>query len=120
MQPSEFCNPHRRFNPLLKEWVLVSPQRTQRPWLGQVESDEGYSTKSYDPDCYLCPGNERAKGMRNPSYNSTFVFDNDYPALLPDVPDQIVDESGLIVGKTEPGICRVVCFSPLHNLGIPL
>ena len=76
--------PHRRFNALTREWVLVSPHRTQRPWQGQVEKTTRPTPVTYDPNCYLCPGNERAGGVRNPQYTSTFVFDNDFAALKPD------------------------------------
>lgn len=117
--------PHRRFNPLTREWVLVSPHRTQRPWLGKVERLPVENQPQYDPACYLCPGNSRAGGARNPPYSSTFVFDNDYAALLPDTPHDGAnvtvdgDESGLLVARAEAGICRVVCFSPRHDLTIP-
>jgi UDPglucose--hexose-1-phosphate uridylyltransferase len=110
--------PHRRFNPLKRKWVLVSPHRTERPWQGKVEKASSEQPVAYDPTCYLCPGNERAGGARNPYYSSTFVFDNDYPALLPDAAEAAVDEGGLIVGRTERGTCRVVCFSPRHDLTI--
>lgn len=110
---------HRRFNPLTRQWVLVSPHRTQRPWQGKVEKPLSREQPHYDPSCYLCPGNARAGGAKNPHYASTFVFDNDYPALLPETPETSVDESGLIVARTERGICRVVCFSPRHDLTIP-
>ncbi len=110
---------HRRFNPLTREWVLVSPHRAQRPWLGQVEKPAQTSEPAYDPGCYLCPGNSRAGGVRNPDYTTPFVFDNDYPALVPDAPDATTDEIGLIVARSEPGICRVVCFSPRHDLTVP-
>jgi UDPglucose--hexose-1-phosphate uridylyltransferase len=73
----------------------------------------------YDPDCYLCPGNARARGVRNPRYRNTFVFDNDFPALLPEPPAGELRQDGLIVGRVERGICRVVCFSPRHDLTIP-
>jgi UDPglucose--hexose-1-phosphate uridylyltransferase len=111
--------PHRRWNPLLREWVLVSPHRTKRPWLGQVASPAIPQQISYDPECYLCPGNSRAAGLRNPAYTSTFVFDNDYPALLPDASPGEIDRDGLIVARAERGICRVVCFSPRHDLTMP-
>ena len=110
--------PHRRLNPLTREWVLVSPQRTDRPWLGQVEGGEAVPRASYDPGCYLCPANSRAGGNRNPRYSSVFVFDNDYPALLSEAFEMEVNESGLIVAQAERGICRVVCFSPRHDLTI--
>jgi UDPglucose--hexose-1-phosphate uridylyltransferase len=111
--------PHRRRNPLLREWVLVSPQRMQRPWLGQVAKSAVAPSIKYDPDCYLCPGNARAQGLRNPAYKATFVFDNDFPSLLPNVPDSKVEKDGLLVAQAERGICRVVCFSPRHDLTIP-
>jgi UDPglucose--hexose-1-phosphate uridylyltransferase len=111
-------DPHRRFNPLTQEWVLVSPHRTQRPWQGQVETRDAPQQPKYDPDCYLCPGNERAGGVRNPHYTSTFVFDNDFAALKPDTPLDRFERDGLLIAESEPGVCRVVCFSPQHNLTI--
>jgi UDPglucose--hexose-1-phosphate uridylyltransferase len=112
--------PHRRWNPLLQEWVLVSPHRTQRPWLGKVDKLAPVTNLVYDPECYLCPGNARAEGVRNPAYAGTFVFDNDFPAMLPDVSPDELEEGGLIVAQVERGICRVVCFSPQHDLTIPV
>jgi UDPglucose--hexose-1-phosphate uridylyltransferase len=108
--------PHRRFNPLTREWILVSPQRTARPWQGQIEESSPPRAPEYDPDCYLCPGNERAGGVRNPKYDSTFVFDNDFAALRPDTPRERADRDGLLIAESEPGVCRVVCFSPRHDL----
>lgn len=108
--------PHRRFNPLIREWVLVSPQRTARPWQGQVEDSESAPAPAYDPDCYLCPRNTRAGGVRNLDYDSTFVFDNDFAALKPDSLIERTETDGLLIAESEPGICRVVCFSPRHDL----
>jgi UDPglucose--hexose-1-phosphate uridylyltransferase len=103
-------------NPLTGEWVLVSPHRTQRPWQGQVEHPKTEEKPSYDPNCYLCPGNARAGGMRNPKYSSTFVFDNDYPAMLPNATGTSQNVEDLIVAEPERGICRVGCFTPRHDL----
>jgi UDPglucose--hexose-1-phosphate uridylyltransferase len=107
--------PHRRYNPLLDEWVLVSPQRLERPWQGREEPVPPETTLAYDPDCYLCPGNPRARGERNPAYTSTFAFDNDFPALVPqDGPTE--QGEALLRWRGENGACRVLCFSPRHDL----
>ena len=109
--------PHRRLNPLTGDWVLVSPHRAQRPWQGQTERQPEERALRYDPRCYLCPGNERAGGVRNPAYSSTFVFDNDFAAMKPGVPQvDSHDAKGLLHAEAESGICRVVCFSPRHDL----
>jgi len=110
-------HPHRRYNPLSREWVLVSPHRTQRPWQGQVEQTAPEQRPAYDPTCYLCPGNQRAGGVSNPAYDHTFVFTNDYAALLLDTPDGTFERgNGLIRAESERGTSRVVCFSPRHDL----
>lgn len=114
-----YSMPHRRYNPLTGEWILVSPHRTQRPWLGQVEKSAPEALPTYDPQCYLCPGNARAGGARNPRYEHTFVFDNDYAALVPDTPEARVDRGGLVRAASERGICRVICFSPRHDVTLP-
>lgn len=108
--------PHRRLNPLTGEWVLVSPHRTQRPWQGRVERIPESTRPAHDPSCYLCPGNTRAGGHLNPPYTRTFVFDNDYPALTSEstLPPNAGD--GLLEARAETGVCRVVCFSPRHDL----
>src|SRR6266496_733499 len=109
-------HPHRRFNPLTREWVLVSPHRTQRPWQGQIETTSAGPGLQYDPQCYMCPGNLRASGARTQTYHDVFVFDNDYPSLLPDTPQAGFKYGELLVAQAEPGICRVMCFSPRHDL----
>jgi len=101
---------------LTREWVLVSPHRTDRPWQGQQEKPNRQLEPKYDPKCYLCPRNERAGGNTNPDYRSTFVFDNDFAALRPDVPVGEMNSGDLLIAKSERGICRVVCFSPDHSL----
>ena len=115
-----FTAPHRRFNPLTGDWVLVSPHRARRPWLGQIEKTPEENLPQYDPTCYLCPRNERAGGIVNPDYAETFVFDNDFPALLSDTPEETdTSKHPLLVSAPESGLCRVVCFSPRHDLTLP-
>src|SRR4029079_17100352 len=109
-------HPHRRRNLLTGEWVLVSPHRTKRPWQGQVERLPPDKRPTYDPQCYLCPGNERAGGHRNPTYADTFVFDNDFAALLPEGPRHDVSQNEFFQAEAETGLCRVICFSPRHDL----
>jgi UDPglucose--hexose-1-phosphate uridylyltransferase len=109
------AHPHRRYNPLSREWVLVSPQRTQRPWQGQVERPAQEERPAYDPACYLCPGNSRAGGKRNPDYEHTFVFTNDFAALQPDTAGGEEDSHPLLRAQGERGTCRVVCFSARHD-----
>jgi len=111
----DFTKPHRRRNPLTGEWVLVSPQRTQRPWQGKTEDTESPSLPEYDPTCYLCPGNERKSGAENPKYQTTFVFTNDHPAILPDVGTEIFTPNDIIEAHQVSGTSRVICYSPSHN-----
>jgi UDPglucose--hexose-1-phosphate uridylyltransferase len=110
------AHPHERFNPLTQSWVLVSPQRMERPWQGQIEATPRETTVQYDPNCYLCPGNTRAGGVKNPKYTGTFVFDNDYAALQPQTSSGEFCEGELLHARSEAGRCRVVCFSPRHDL----
>ena len=108
-------SPHRRYDPLHDTWVLVSPGRTNRPWSGAVEQAAEAERPAYDPECYLCPGNRRANGEVNPAYGSTFVFTNDYAALQPDTAESRWTD-GLLRAESVAGTCRVVCFSPRHDL----
>src|SRR5262245_5115886 len=112
-------HPHRRRNILTGEWLLVSPQRTQRPWQGKVEKLSGELLPHYDPDCYLCPRNKRAGGNVNPDYASCFAFTNDYSSLVEDTPERFYNVNDLLVAKSQSGVCRVICFSPRHDLTLP-
>lgn len=111
--------PHRRYNILTGEWVLVSPHRTKRPWQGKTENRVEEKRPQYVPDCYLCPGNTRSSGAVNPDYKEPFTFENDFPALMPTGPEEKVNQ-GLLLAESETGICKVVCFSPDHSLTLPL
>lgn len=110
--------PHRRLNQLTGEWLLVSPHRTKRPWQGQQEEPDLATLPAHDPECYLCPGNTRAGGAVNPDYADTFVFTNDFSALLP--PPTMHQPTGhdLLVAEPETGVCRVICYSPRHDLSL--
>lgn len=112
-------HPHRRYNILTGEWVLVSPHRTKRPWQGKQEKIPETKRPKYDPTCYLCPGNTRAGGEQTPNYESVYSFINDFSALLADT-SNILEEDGLLKAQGETGICKVVCFSPDHSLTLPL
>lgn len=111
---------HRRKNKLTDEWVLVSPHRNKRPWQGQVEADEQIEFPKYDPECPLCAGNTRANGETNPDYQTTHVFTNDFAALNQSTPEPDAEQtSDLFQAEPASGTCRVICFSPQHNLSLP-
>jgi UDPglucose--hexose-1-phosphate uridylyltransferase len=112
-------HPHRRFNPLKQEWVLVSPHRAKRPWQGAQESINPQALPAHDPDCYLCAGNTRVSGDINPIYTGTYVFDNDFAALMPDTPDTPDSGDALFQHQGVRGISRVICFSPDHSQTLP-
>ncbi len=114
--------PHRRLNPLTGQWVLVSPHRAKRPWQGAQEGQAAPAGPAYDPTCYLCAGNVRANGQRNAAYTDTFVFDNDFAALMPgeaDTPPAASGSDALFVNAPAQGTCRVICFSPDHSNTLP-
>ena len=114
--PVVLAEPHRRYNALTDEWVLVSAERTRRPWQGRRDHHAPAPLPSYDPSCYLCPGNTRANGEANPRYEETFVFTNDFAALRPDSAPARFEEGDLLRAEGERGTCRVLCFSPRHDL----
>lgn len=109
-------NPHRRYNPLTNEWILVSPHRTKRPWQGQTENTNTNHCNAYDESCYLCPSNTRQNGEKNPNYLDTFVFNNDFAALTTGNQIQQSNEDDLFINDSINGECRVICFSAKHNL----
>ena len=113
--------PHRRHNPLTGEWVLVSPHRVTRPWLGQMETEVKREMPKYDPNCYLCPGNKRAGGIINPDYSGTYVFTNDFSSLLAEPLKPVeteINNAELFFSKEVSGTCRVICFSPNHSISL--
>jgi len=119
MESTINSQPHRRYNILTDEWVLVSPHRTKRPWQGKTNKTVVAKKETYDENCYLCPTNKRASGGTNPDYKGTYSFDNDFAALLPGE-EQITSDKGLLKATTESGLCKVICFSPDHSLTLPL
>lgn len=113
-------HPHTRLNLLTGEWILVSPHRMKRPWQGKVEDLPKDNRPTYDPACYLCPTNKRMDGTENPDYPHAYSFVNDFSALLSDTPTGNVNEQDLLVANSQSGICKVICFSPRHDLTLPL
>ena len=111
--------PHRRYNPLNGEWLLVSPHRAKRPWQGQQDEPDTHVQPTYDPGCYLCPGNDRAGGIANPGYKDVYVFENDFAALRSEPAEDVKNEGLLFLSSPATGTCRVICFSPDHSKTLP-
>jgi UDPglucose--hexose-1-phosphate uridylyltransferase len=111
---------HTRLNILTGDWILVSPHRMKRPWQGKVEELPKDDRPAYEATCNLCPSNKRSDGSINPAYENTFVFTNDFSALLNETPQGEINEGNLLIAKSESGICKVICFSPDHSLTLPL
>ena len=107
-----------RWHPLREEWVIVAAHRQNRPWSGETIEHAEEPAPDYDPDCYLCPGNLRVSGRRNPDYTSTFVFDNDMPCAGPDAPRDLPRPAGIYRNRPAEGVARVVCYSPRHNVAL--
>ncbi len=112
-------DPHRRLNILTGEWVLVSPHRNKRPWQGKIEKPSETEPIAYDENCYLCPGNKRIDGSTNPAYTGPYAFTNDFSSLLVDTPDGNYNLDNLLQAESQKGICKVICFSPRHDLTLP-
>jgi UDPglucose--hexose-1-phosphate uridylyltransferase len=108
----------QRWHPLREEWVIVAAHRQNRPWSGETMGHDETPMPEYIPDCYLCPGNERASGRRNPAYSDTYVFDNDLPCVGPDAPTRLPKPTGIYRNRPAVGIARVICYSPKHNLSL--
>jgi UDPglucose--hexose-1-phosphate uridylyltransferase len=105
-----------RWHPLREEWVIIAAHRQDRPWVGEKLSPPAERAPSYVPDCYLCPGNARVGGRRNPNYTGTFAFDNDHPCVGPDAPENLRSPPRPYRNRRADGLARVICYSPRHDL----
>jgi UDPglucose--hexose-1-phosphate uridylyltransferase len=109
----------KRWHPYLGEWVIIAPVTAGRPWSGTIVKPSEHALPPFDPGCYLCPGVIRASGQKNPQYDNVYIFDNDFPSLTSGSIESD-DKTSLPGDTTARGICRVICFSPRHNVTLPL
>ena len=108
----------QRWHPLREEWVIISAHRQNRPWNGQLDKQEQVKIPEYVADCYLCPGNPRVSGKRNPDYTTTYVFDNDAPCVGLNAPQMLEPAPGIYRNAPATGIARVICYHPAHNMSL--
>jgi len=109
----------KRWHPLRREWVVYAAHRNHRPWNFSLKETKA-EYPAYDPTCHFCPGNTRVSGIKNPSYQGVYIFENDHPVVGLDAPEIISSDiflhDGLYKRGKAEGIARVVCYDPRHNV----